>query len=126
MLSNFRLKDGDYLLIRIAWKVRYEPLVIAVYQGPRFAIAGIQYRSTVISLYNKTRIEDNLTRTPAKPPVGSDSETRLGSPIASKRPQPQPAQPQTVQPQHAQPQPIQPQRAQPQPIQPQPTQPQPI
>ncbi|KAI8527441.1 hypothetical protein RHMOL_Rhmol12G0075500 [Rhododendron molle] len=48
---------GDFL-----GAVRYEPLVIAVYQGPRFAIAGIQYRSTVISLYNKTRIEDNLTR----------------------------------------------------------------
>ncbi|KAG5521299.1 hypothetical protein RHGRI_033749 [Rhododendron griersonianum] len=37
--------------------VRYEPLVIALYQGPRFAIAGIQYRSTVISPYNKMRAE---------------------------------------------------------------------
>ncbi|KAI8527435.1 hypothetical protein RHMOL_Rhmol12G0075200 [Rhododendron molle] len=35
--------------------VRYKPLVITVYQGPRFPIAAIHYRPTVISPYNKMR-----------------------------------------------------------------------
>ncbi|KAH7845545.1 hypothetical protein Vadar_003370 [Vaccinium darrowii] len=39
-------------------KVRYEPLVmitITVYQGPSFAVTGIQNRSTVVSLYIEMR-----------------------------------------------------------------------